>query len=143
MARIKSINFSHTDRIHGCMCDRCGQWLQNIWTVEFSSGDTINFGIDCFNKMTQGKLTDYGKKLLKKSLDRLKKWQTELKKWQDGEYTAENCESYQFEQQFPDHYFYGKSFDEYKEFQITQWIPARIECARKDIEKFSRIEFTL
>lgn len=66
MAHIKEIRFTHVGRNEGCLCDKCGQYIQNIVTVEFTDGITFDYGQDCFKKLyDNSKLTEFGKKLMR------------------------------------------------------------------------------
>ena len=68
MAQIKKIQFYHTGKEDGCICDRCGQYIQNVWTVTYSDGVVARFGIDCFEILCkESKLTSFGQKELKKA----------------------------------------------------------------------------
>lgn len=81
MAQIKSINFSSVSPKQGCSCDRCGQYIRNIYSVLFTDGVTMNYGLDCFEKLCKtGKLSEYGRKTLKKAIKDLKIWQGHLEK---------------------------------------------------------------
>ena len=61
MAHIKHINFAHVGRNEGCLCDKCGQYIQNIVYVDYDDG--------IFAKLYNGgKLSTYGVKLMKKAL---------------------------------------------------------------------------
>ena len=71
MAHLRSVNFARVGRNEGCTCDRCGQYIQNIWTVYFDGEEPIHFGIDCFEKLNRGALNDYGMKLMRKVLQHL------------------------------------------------------------------------
>ena len=75
MAHIKKISFSSVNVREGCTCDRCGQWIKNIWTVDFLEGFSMNYGIDCFEKLCKsGRLSDYGMKLMKKALKSISRY---------------------------------------------------------------------
>ena len=82
MARIKSISFSSVGHKQGCSCDRCGQYIQNIYTVIFSDDVVMHYGIDCFEKLCKtGKLSEYGRKTLKKAVKDMKIWQGHLEQY--------------------------------------------------------------
>ena len=79
MARIQKIDFSSVGKMEGCTCDRCGQYIQNIYTVVFSDDVVMHYGIDCFEKLCKtGKLSEYGRKILKSAIKSLKIWQGHL-----------------------------------------------------------------
>lgn len=144
MARIKSIDFDSVGRMEGCTCDRCGQYIQNIYTVTFTDEVRMNFGIDCFRKLLlSGNLSDYGMKLMKKELKSLKRWQELFEK--EKLKTEETDIAYQNEQEHvdwkPDGYWYGRPWEEYHEWMLTQWFPKRFEESQEVINKFSKVNF--
>ena len=142
MAHIKKITFDRVPKNYGCQCDRCGQYIQNIWTVQYTDGITLNYGIDCFEKLYKsGNLNQYGIKLLKKAIKWIEYYSTELKKWQSGEYTEENCIKWQYEQSDKESAWYGQTFEEYKQWQIEKWFPARLADQQKEIDRLSKANF--
>jgi hypothetical protein len=142
MAHIKKIHFNRVGQNEGCCCDKCGQYIRNIWTVEYTDGIKLNFGIDCFEKMTKEKLNAYSMKQMKAALKRIQNWSEQLQKWQSGEITEED-ESWKNEQADwnKDSYWYGRSFNEYKDWMINEFIPYRLENAQKEFKKFQKINF--
>lgn len=46
MAKIKAVDFYKAGSQDGCLCDRCGQYIRNIWKVQYADGTTVRFGID-------------------------------------------------------------------------------------------------
>ena len=144
MAKIKEINFSSVGRMMGCTCDKCGQYIQNIWTVTFTDGVRMNYGIDCFRKLcATGNLSDYGKKLMNKALKSLKHWQEKLEA--EKLLTEETDVGYQRTQEHvdwkSDDYWYGKPWAEYHEWMLTQWYPQRFKEEQEVIDRFSGISF--
>lgn len=146
MAHIKRIDFAHVGRKEGCLCDKCGQYIQNIVTVEYDFG-TVHYGQDCFAKMyNNSTLTSYGVKLLKKTMKSIEHWSRELAKYTSGEMTAETDLSYKYCQ--PNEYGYcdksywtGKPYEEYREWMINEWFPARFEECQKEIDRFKKVNF--
>ena len=145
MATIKSINFSHVGRKEGTLCDRCGQYIQNIATVKYAGDLTLNYGLDCFNKLaSSGNLSNYGKKLFKGVVNEIKRYEKELEDYKSGKINAENDKNWYWIS-FPDpdgrnRCAYG-SYEEFKEYQINELLPFRIEKAQKELEKFSKVNF--
>lgn len=142
MARITDINFAHTGKQDGCECDRCGQWITNIWTVKFDDGITAHFGIDCYEKMCKAsRLNDYGMKLMKKTLKRI----ANLEEMRDAQAkkTEENDIAFQNEQAEcnKNSYWNGKPYAEYQDWMLNEFFPARIADAKKDLAKFSKVNF--
>ena len=145
MAHIKNITFSHVGRNEGCCCDRCGQWLRNIVTVEYKEGLTLNYGQDCFEKLYKsGKLNAYGVKLMRKALKRLDSWYKILEAYKSGKLNAETDQGYIYCQTCDGgHYWKGKPFEDWKKWNIEEVIPLRIEEAQKELERFSKIDFDI
>lgn len=144
MSHIARIRFSSVDTQQGCSCDRCGQWIKNIWSVDYAEGFTVNYGIDCWEKVYKaGKLSSYGEKELRKIMKRIKGYEEMLAKFISGELNAENEDGYKTDQMdcFKDHYWHGRPFDEYKEWMINECLPARIERAQEDLKRFKNINF--
>lgn len=143
MAKILKIRF---DRAHsaeqGCICDRCGQWLKNIWTVKFDDGITAHFGIDCYEQMCKdSRLTEYGMKLMKKATKKLSEWYERME--EEKALTEATDTAYQNEQRpyNSDGYWYGKPWEEYHEWVLSKWYPARIADCEKDLAKFKNVNF--
>ena len=144
MAHINNISFIRVSKNEGCTCDRCGQYIQNIWTVKWIEGGYTRFGIDCFEKLCKsGKLTTFGMKTMKKALKDIEYWSDELAKWKNGEYTEENRIDYQQAQKDKYDAFYEVSFEEYRRWWIEKFIPARIADKQKEINKFQKANFTI
>ena len=143
MARIIDINFSAVSTHDGCTCDRCGQWIKNIWTVKFDDGITAHFGIDCYKQMCKdSRLNEYGMNVMKNILKDLEEWDKRLAKWKSEDLTAENCLSYQYEQaDWNNGYWKGKSFEEYRQSWIDEICNDRIPRLKKELEKFKNIDF--
>ena len=146
MAHIKSITFSHVGRKEGCLCDRCGQYIQNIVTVHWTDGLDINYGQDCFDKLYKGsRLTEHGIKLMREALRKIKQHSQELEAYKSGKMTAENDAGWQFHQRSALYgspsYWYGKDYEEYREWMISAWYPKRFEEDQKLIDRFSGVNF--
>lgn len=145
MAHIKTISFASVGRNEGCLCDKCGQYIKNIVTVEYDFG-TVHYGQDCFAKMyNSGKLTAYGVKLMKKTMKSIEHYSRQLAKYVSGEMTAENDVGYQFSQNAatygnPD-YWTGKPYEEYRQWMINEWFPERFKEAQKQVDRFSKVNF--
>lgn len=67
MSRVTNLYFEHVRKQEGCLCDKCGQYIQNIYTVTYDDIPVQHFGIDCFTKlMKTSNLTEVGKSKLRK-----------------------------------------------------------------------------
>lgn len=141
MAHIKRIDFAHVGKNEGCLCDKCGQYIQNIVSVYYDDGVCVNYGQDCFAKLyNSGKLSAYGVKLMKKALKSIQTHSKQLVSYKSGEMTAENDKSYQFAQTYGD-YWKGKPYEEYRQWMIEEWFPKRFEEDQKMIDRFAKINF--
>lgn len=143
MAYIKKISFANVGKQEGCTCDKCGQYIRNIWTVEYHDGVVMNFGIDCFDKLNKGKLNDYGMKLMKKALKSIQYYQERLE--EEKALTEETDRGYQLTQQHvewqSDGYWMGHPWEEYHKWMIEEWYPARFKEAQKQIDRFKKVNF--
>jgi len=143
MAHIKRISFSRVGKQEGCTCDRCGQYIQNIWTVEYKEGLRMNYGIDCWEKVYKKGLNAAGSKLMKKAMESIKSYEERLAQYISGEITAETDESYKADQMDwnKDNYWYGRSFEEYKDWMINEFFPHRIADKQKELARFQKVNF--
>lgn len=146
MAHIEYIGFSSVGRNEGCLCDRCGQYIQNIVTVRYTDGLVLNYGQDCFDKLWKGaKLTAYGQKLFKEALKKSKEHQAEYQKWLNGEVTAETDQSWKNLQASNVYcepsYWYGRPWEEYKTWMLEEWWPERFKEDQKRLDRFSKVNF--
>ena len=143
MAHIKSIRFNRVGKQEGCTCDRCGQYIQNVWTVTYQEGETIHYGIDCFEKVKKsGRLNAYGKKLINQIMKSIQSYDERLAEYQSGNLTEGNDESWHTHQaEWNDSCWKGKNYDEYKKWMIEEFFPYRIAEKEKELEKFKKINF--
>lgn len=146
MAYIKEIRFAHVGRKEGCLCDRCGQYIQNIVTVEYTDGITTNIGQDCFkNLYDNSKLTDFGKKLLRKALKSIETHSRELAEYTSGKMTAETDKSWQsYENPWNKDCYWAvhhEDYEAYRRWMIEEWFPERFKEDQKLIDRFSKVNF--
>lgn len=143
MAHIKSISFESVGKNEGCTCDRCGQYIRNIWTVEYTEGLRMNYGLDCWEKVYKEGLNKQGARNLKKVMDSIKSYEERLAQYISGELSEETDESYKVTQADwnKDNCWYGKSFEEYKKWMVTDFFPYRISEKQKELAKFSKVNF--
>lgn len=140
MAHIKKITFATVGQNEGCTCDRCGQYIKNIWTVQFAEGLTMNYGIDCFEKLCKtGHLSDYGKKLMKKSLKSISN--IYLRMQEQAEMTETTDISWQVKQMDKTDAWYGEPYEEYKRWMLEEFWTYRLEKENENIEKFKNVNF--
>ena len=144
MAHIKNISFAHVGALEGCKCDRCGQYIKNIITVEYREGFKLNYGIDCFeNLYKSGKLNKNSENIMKKALKSLDFWTKKLEEYKNNKITIDNDEAYQYSQREKDDYWYNKPYEEWKQWNMEEFIPYRIESAQKKINLLSKIDFEI
>lgn len=143
MAHIKSISFESVGKREGCTCDRCGQYIQNIWTVEYREGLVVHYGIDCWQKVQDKGLNATGKKMMRKVMKSIQFYTEWLSKYTSGELTEENDVSYQTAQADwnKTDCWHGVPFDEYKKWMVEEFFPYRIAEAQKELIKFSKVNF--
>lgn len=148
--RILKIEFNHVGRNAGCQCDRCGQHITNIWTVRFGNGQTINFGIDCFEQVYKhGGLSAYGLKEFKKLIKRIKIHKEGYNKWlilTEEQARADAAKvNVALDIDTDDKYnpWYGKTFEEYKDWMLNEWYGERFREDERELEKFRKIGFEI
>lgn len=142
MSHVKKISFDHVDRKHACTCDRCGQGIINIWSVEYAEGFTVHYGIDCWEKVYKGgKLSQYGEKEIKKIMKSIKGYEDMRRQWESGEITEETCYAYKEAQNDKLSPWFEKTFEEYKKWILEELIPYRLEITQKELEKFKKVDF--
>lgn len=144
MARIERIDFTKTGKNDGCTCDKCGQYITNIWTAKYSGGLVVHYGMDCFDKLLKdGKLSDYGVKLMHKALKRIKDVQTKMDA--EKKLTEETDIAYQYTQEKHPYLqpsaWYGVPWEEYHEWMLNEFWPYRMNEAQKELAQFSKINF--
>lgn len=145
MAKITGIHFDRATRLTGCTCDKCWQWIQNIWTVSFDDNTKFHYGIDCFEKMTKsGKLTKVGENLLKKTIKSIAFYEEQLILW--STITEEEAEEKGLltdlrNEVWNTSYWAGRSFREYRDWQVNEFFPYRIAEEQKVLKKFENVNF--
>lgn len=144
MARIKKIDFYRVGAEDGCLCDRCGQYIRNIWVVQYADGITARFGIDCFETLNkESGLTSFGQKELKKTLKRIQ----EHRDWYESEKakTEETDTAWQELQQHhewqSDSYWRGRPWKEYHEWMLNEFFGARFAEDQRNLERFGKVNF--
>jgi len=140
MAQISKIQFMRVGRNEGCICDKCGQYIRNIWIVDFADGVRANLGIDCFAKMkNNSSLSRFGINELDKAMKSIKDYQIMYEA--EKLLTEETDIGYQHEQENWQSYWYGKPWKEYHEWMLNVWYPARFADCDKRIKRFSKVNF--
>ena len=145
MAQIKSIRFDKVSRNDGCTCDKCGQYIINVWTVQYADGVTLHYGIDCFEKIWKsGKLTRYAEKLMHKALKNIEFYSEKLEMWKvltEQEAEEQGLLNELKTTDWNESYWAGKTFEEYKNWMVDEFFPGRLEICQRDIGKFSKVNF--
>jgi hypothetical protein len=142
MAHIKSVRFSSVGKSEGCTCDRCGQYIQNIWTVTFTEGMILNYGIDCFEKVQKTGLSAVARKNIKKALKSIQAYEEQIARFTSGERNEENDLAYKWEQQNKQSAWYGEPYEKYRDWFINEFFPYRISLENETIAKYSKIDIT-
>ena len=142
MAHIKSVRFSSVGKAEGCTCDRCGQYIQNIWTVTFTEGMSLNYGLDCFEKVQKTGLSETARKNIKKALKSIQAYEEQLARFVSGERNEENDEAYKYAQREKNNAWYGEPYEKYRDWFINEFFPYRISEENKIIEKYSKVSVT-
>ena len=149
MAYIKDIRFDFVDRKDGLVCDRCGAYIRNIYTVTYSDGLVARYGIECFKKLFDaGKLTDFGRKLMMKALKRLKEAYETREKWLSVNTLEEAKEKKLLHTQVFETYeaWQGHTFEEFKDFCTSEdcgFFASEVKRAKEDLARFKNVNFDL
>lgn len=148
MAYIKDIRFDSVGKKGGLICDCCGAYIRNIYTVTYSDGLVARYGTECFKKLFEaGKLTDFGKKLMMKALKRLKEAYKIREKWLSVNTLEEAKERGLDVQPFETYEAWeGHTFEEYKNYWTSEeqgYIANDIKRAKKDLARFKKVDFDL
>lgn len=144
MAQIKSIDFQRVGKQDGCCCDKCGQYIVNIWTVRYANGEQYHLGIDCFNKIKNASgLSEFGRKQFDKLLEKIHRHKQCFE--HEKTLTEETDEGYKLTQQKESwdspSYWYGKPWAEYHRWMIEEWWPTRFTEDEKELAKFAKVRF--
>ncbi len=148
MAYIKDIRFDSVGKKEGLVCDRCGTYIRNIYTVTYSDGFVARYGIECFKKLFDaGKLTDFGRKLMMKALKRLKEAYETREKWLSvnslEEAEKKNLDVYLFKNYEA---WEGHTFEEYRDYWTSEemgYTASDIKRAKEDLARFKNVNFDL
>lgn len=103
----------------------------------------MHYGIDCWEKISKQSLNKVGAKELKKIMKSIESYEDRLASYVNGEMTEETDESWKAEQMDwnKDSYWYGKSFEEYKNWMVNEFFPYRISEKQKELQKFKKVNF--
>ncbi len=142
MAHIKKITFNRVGEKEGCACDRCGQYIRNIWTVQYDTG-VMNYGIDCFEKVQKSGLNATGKKAMNKVLKSIQAYTDRLLEYTSGELTEETDEGWKLAQADwnKDDYWHGRDYNEYRDWMVNEFFPYRLSCCDRELKRFQKINF--
>lgn len=144
--KIMSIRFDHVDKNSGCTCNKCGQYIQNVWTVSFAGGLVMNYGIDCFEKVYKsGTLTAQGIKEFRKLLKSIQDHKEGCDKWKNITESEARANSEKWGMKLciddPDNAFYGCSFEEYREWMVNEFFGERFRQDEKALVRFRAAGF--
>ena len=144
MAKLKKITFHTAPVKDGCTCNRCGQYIRNIWTVEFEEGIIMTYGIDCFEKILKtGNLTDYGRKLMKQTMKSIEAHYQAINR--QAELTEETDEGWKYLQADWNkcNGWYGEKYSDYKAWMLGEFIPTQIARDQETLNKFRKADFEI
>lgn len=142
MSHIAKIRFNSVGRNDGCTCDRCGQYIRNIWSIEYKEGFTVNYGIDCWEKVYKaGKLNQYGEKHMRKIMKSIRSYEEMLAKYVSGEMNEETDSAWKYGQTDKHDAWYGEPYETYRDWMINEFFPYRISIEQEELKKFSKINF--
>ena len=143
MATIKRIDFSTVSTNEGCRCDRCGQWIKNIWTVTYKEGFSLHYGLDCWEKIYKhSNLSKQGEKLLRKHMKSIESYQKAMQR--QAELTEETDEAWKISQAEwnKNNAWYGEKYEDYKKWMLEEFFPYRIQHEQDEIElRFKKVVF--
>lgn len=149
MAFIQDIRFDSADKNGGLLCDRCGAYIKNIYTVTYSDSLVARYGIECFKKLFDaGKLTDFGRKLMMRTLKKLKEAYEAREKWLNVNSLEEAKErSLPYTQVFETYEAWeGHTFEEFKDFCTSEergFFASDLKKAKRDLARFKKVNFDL
>lgn len=148
MAYIQDIRFDHVGKQEGSICDQCGAYITNVYTVIYSDGLKMRCGMECFKKLfAAGKLTEKGIKLMKKTLKRVKEAYETRDTWlKVNSFEEAKEQNLPYWTAFEYEAWQGRSFEEFKEFCVSEtngFFASDIRRARKDLERFKKVNFDL
>lgn len=149
MSYIRNITFKHVWKNEGEICDQCGAYIVNVYTITYSDGLKMRYGIECFKKLfAAGNLTEKGMALMKKALKKIK----EAYEFRDGWLEVNSIEEAE-EKGLPDtdvfrtyEVWKRHSFDEFKEYCTNEnegYFFLRLNRAKKLLERFKNVNFDL
>lgn len=142
MSIAKKIRFDHVGRNEGCICDKCGQYIQNVWSVQYTPEITLHYGIDCFaNIIKKSNLTKEGQKLMRKAMKSLEDvkacFERELEKTEETDLAYQTAQADWNKQD----YWNGKPWEEYHKWMVEEFWPYRIQRAEKELDKYGKANF--
>ena len=143
MAHIKSVRFYNVGKAEGCTCERCGQYITNIWAVTFTEGMTLNYGIDCFKKIQRTGFNATAIKAINKALKSIQAYEEAHERFISGDRNEDNDESYKYEQTDKHNAWYGEPYEKYKSWFVNEFFPYRISEENKIIAKYSKINLQI
>ena len=144
MATITNISFNQYSKDDGMICDKCGAYIRNVYTVKYSNGYIAHYGIDCFSKLRkQANLTSFANKLLSKTLKSIKYYCSIIDLWKTIN-TEEEADNQNLLSTFKTYECWeGRTFEEYKKWQLEEFLLYRLQEEQKTLKKFRNINFEI
>lgn len=142
------MDFYTLPKDQGIICDECGTYIRNIYSITLNDGYNFKVGSECFKKLEKRtNLSEYGTKALNKLLKLLNDYDKSIKDWEKWN-TPEEAEIDKCFQRIEDKNCWRirtqKEFEKEKDLMLTFYILARIEQTQKQIEeKFKNIKLNI
>lgn len=141
--KIIDIRFDHVSKNDGCICDNCGQYITNVYTITYDNGLKLHYGIECYRKLINASnLTRQGTKLLNKIAKNLAFYYEVRAKWEAVD-TYENAEAMKllwYRDYKENEAWEGATFEEYRKFQV-HCADVQIEKNKKELTRFKHAKF--
>ena len=139
--KIKKINFYSVLKSEGCTCDCCGKYITNVCSIDTVGGGHFNLGSTCFDKQMKTKLGAMAKKKVNHAVKMIKSWNEEKEYMlhvSEEQYKIDRPADY--EERVASHQYDGiDCFEDYRKWNLEEFIPYRISLAEADIVKYGVI----
>lgn len=136
--RIKKIMYYSVPRNESEICSCCGKAIMNICHVTSIEGDHFKFGTTCFDKVMKDRLKSFQVKEMKNAIKSITLYCEHSKEWETM--TEEKYIETHYTKPW-ENYDDITTFEEYKNWMLTEFFPYRISLEEKTIAKFSKIDF--
>lgn len=141
---IQDIKFNTVDKRDGFLCDRCGAYITNIYTVTYSDGLVARYGMECFKKLFDaGNLTEFGRNLMMKALKSMREIYEKREKWlsvNSFEEAEKKCliSTWDIKERWE-----GYTFEECKDFYVNKCFEHDLKRVKEELARFKKVNFDL